>query len=66
MAKSFKVELTEQARKDMKVVAEQLGLQETEVLRRALLCLGVYVKHAPKLKHGRLAIIVDGKIIFLE
>lgn len=41
-SKSVKVNLNEKATSDLKVVAEQLGIPETEVLRKGLALMELY------------------------
>lgn len=42
--RALKVNLSEQASEDLKRVARELGLTETEVLRKGLLLMGLYTK----------------------
>jgi len=43
-SRSLKVNLSEQASKDLKEVARTLSLSEAEVLRKGLLIMGLYAK----------------------
>lgn len=42
--RSVKVNLSEQASEDLKSVAKELGLSETDVIRKGLLIMGLYSK----------------------
>jgi predicted transcriptional regulator len=46
--RAIKVTLNDKASDELKEIASELGLSETEVLRKGLLVMGLYAK----LKHG--------------
>jgi hypothetical protein len=44
MTRAIKVNLSDQASEDLKAVARDLGMTETEILRKGLLVMGLYAK----------------------